>query len=346
VAGTVTPPRPPVVVVRPVTVGAPVAPVPPTPSPRLPFDPFPPQFLEPGERVLTSVKPRIRAFLGLPALAIGAISLASLAAVSLVAGSSGPETGLFVLFVLTFVLNNVVWSRWIGRGLLALLPLSFLVGFIVEAAVTALTGSIDSGQTRQIVAAELPVFAFLELLFPLAVFLLAWFHRFYAVTDQRVIVVSGLYTRSSDWLALANVGPVTVRQSFVGRWLGYGRIRFVDQSPRTGVRHGLAALVQGRAIVGAEFFGVPEPEVFRGQLEAIVAPARRSEPAPGGPPPAMVPPPVSPAVPPSPTPPASAAASAATAPSPGVARCPRCGTAVIYVAPASRFYCPTCGRYT
>jgi hypothetical protein len=307
----------------------------------LPKDPFPPQFLEPGETVLASVKPRLRAYLGLPALAVGAISVGTLAAVAALAGSSALESAVFALFLLTFVINNLLWTRWVGRGILVLLPLAFFLAFIVATFVTAPTGPVDAAQTRTIIAAEIPVFVVLEMLLPLGFFLLAWFHSFYAVTDQRVIVIHGIQARSSDWLALANVGSISARQSPVGRWLGYGRVRFVDRSPRTGIRHGPVALVLGREIVGAEFFGVADPDILRGQLEEIVAPARRVE-APGGtgtpPPPVPAPPrPAGPGTAQAPPPPPTAA--------PSVARCPRCTTPLVYVAPAGRFYCPSCGRY-
>jgi Bacterial PH domain len=305
----------------------------------LPRDPFPPQFLEPGETVLASVKPRLRAYLGLPALAMGAISVGALASVGAVAGASGPETALVALFVVAFVVNNLLWARWLGRGVLVLLPLSFFVAFIVAALASVPSGSVTAAQIRTIVVAELPVFLVLELALPFGMFLLAWFHGFYAVTDQRVIVVSGIRTRSSEWVALANVGPITARQSRVGRRLGYGRIRFVDRHPRSGPRRGPSAWILGREVVGAEFFGVAEPDLLRGQLEQIVAPARQVD-ATGG---SVIPAPPAPArVPAAPSGPMPL-------PTPtdplGVARCPRCATPLVYVAPASRFYCPSCGRY-
>jgi len=334
----VAPVRPPAVVVRSPSYGPPKGVDLP---PSLPRDPFPPQFLEPGENVLASIKPRIRAFLGLPAIVLAAISLVALAGVGAEAGSSGPETALFLLFLLTFVLDTLVWSRWIGRNLLALLPLAFFLGVIVAAATSNPAAPINAAQTRAIIGGELPLFAVLEIGLPLAVFLIIWLRSFYAVTDQRVIEVTGVYYRNSQWIALADVGPITARQSMFGRRIGYGRIRFVDKSPRTGVRRGIAAAFLGRDIVGAEFFGVGEPEVLRAQLEEIIAPARRVEPPPSGD--GMVAPVVPRPAPPAPPTPPAAVAPPATAPT--VARCPRCATALVYVAPASRFYCPTCGRY-
>jgi PH (Pleckstrin Homology) domain-containing protein len=329
------PPRP-VVAVRPVSYAPPPVALPPPPLPR---DPFPPQFLEPGETVLASIKPRIRAFLGVPAVALGAISVAALAGVGAVAGSSGSESALFGLFLLTFVLDNLLWSRWLGRGVLVVLPLAYFLGLIVAAAASVPTSPVNAAQTRAIIGVEIPLFAVLEILLPLGLFLMTWWRSYFAVTDQRVIEVRGVFSRSSEWIPLAHVGPVTARRSMVGRWLGYGRVRFVDRSPRAGVRTGVRGIFLGRDVVGAEFFGVGEPEQLRDQLEMIIA--RRAEPPPGSgdPPPATM----APSRPTASLSPAPAATGSDQVPA--AARCPRCSTPLVFVAPANRFYCPSCGRY-
>jgi len=306
----------------------------------LPRDPFPPQFLEGDETVLASVKPALRAFLGIPALLVGAVSLSALAGVSAVAGNGPAETAFFTVFAALFLFNNLLWSRWLGRGFLVLLPLAFFVGLILAAAASGLSSPVTAADVRAVVAAELPLFAVLELALPLALFLLRWLHTFYALTDRRVIEVTGVFGRDPRWILLPDVGPITSKESWFGRWWGYGRVRFVDRSSRAGSRTGLAALALGRGIVGAEFFGVALPAQLSKQLEEIVAPARRVEATPAS---------AGPTAPPSPTPAARSPAAPASPPPPGPAaigaRCPRCSTPLVFVAPASKFYCPSCGRY-
>ncbi|MCI4340077.1 MAG: PH domain-containing protein [Thermoplasmata archaeon] len=341
------PSRPPVVAVRSPSFEAPIAAIGPE---LLPRDPFPPQFLEPGEAVLASVQPRVRAFLGIPALGAAAISLLALATSGWLAErGDAAASPAFVLFVLAFFAATGLWSRRLGRGALVLLPLGYFFGLIVAAfagpvGVTASNGASGGGvtATAAVVNAEVALFVLLEIAIPFPLSLLAWYRTSYALTDRRVIEVGGVFSRGSRWVPLERLGPIAAHQSLAGRRIGYGRLRFVDRHPPLGSGRHFFGPRLGRGTVGAEFYGITDPQKLADRLEPIVAPARRPDPPPeGGSGTAP------PGVGPTPTPPTAASPTPVPSPtaSPG-ARCPRCGTALIYVAPASRFYCPVCGRYT
>ena len=345
-AGPSTPVKPPEVAVRSPTYAPPPAP---TVTEMLPRDPFPPQFLEPGESVLASLQPRLLAYLNLPALGTSAISLVALAAAGELAQSGTPGAStLFVVFAATFFLATALWARRLGRGALVLLPLGYFLGLAVAAFVAPVTtdgvSSATGGgvaTTWAVVTAEIALFAVLEIGLPFPLTLLAWYRTSYALTDRRAIEVTGVFSRESRWIPFERLGPMRPHQSFVGRWLGYGRLAFVDRHPATGARRPILAPRLGLGVIGAEFYGIPEPRKLAARFEAIVAPARRADPSLGVVP-AVVPPTVPAPVRTTPAP--TATPPAAPAPSPG-ARCPRCGTALIFVAPASRFYCPVCGQY-
>ncbi len=343
------PSRPPVVAVRSPTLVAGPEPVGPQPLPR---DPFPPQFLEAGETVLASIAPKLRAYVGLPALGVAAISLLLLAISGWLAEmGDASASAVFAVFLATFLVNNLLWVRKLGQGVLVLLPLAFFLGLIVAAfsgpivsngapATPCVSGACGNQTIAPaLVVAELVLFAVLEIVLPLPLSLIAWYRTSYAVTDRRVVEVHGVFSRDSRWVPLERIGPVLSHQSSAGRRLGYGRIRFVDTHPPIEPTRRLFRPRFGHGTIGAEFYGIEAPEELAGHLESIIGPARRPKPVEGA---SATAPTATASAPP--TTPASGGAAAPAVPA--GARCPRCGTALVYVAPASRFYCPVCARYT
>jgi uncharacterized membrane protein YdbT with pleckstrin-like domain len=77
-----------------------------------------------------------------------------------------------------------------------------------------------------------------------------WQSIAYTLTDQRIMLTSGVFSRSEKFIPIDRVQDCTTRQSLVGRMLGYGRVE-VD-----------AAGAQGAEIL----LHLPHPGAFRDQV--------------------------------------------------------------------------------
>jgi uncharacterized membrane protein YdbT with pleckstrin-like domain len=58
----------------------------------------------------------------------------------------------------------------------------------------------------------------------LAVAFVRWWSETYFVTNQKVMKVGGILTKTADGSALEKINDITIRQSVLGRWLGYGTL--------------------------------------------------------------------------------------------------------------------------
>lgn len=302
----------------------------------LPQDPFPVGYRAVNEELLASWKPRLVAFVSLPGLVVGGVAVGLLA---LFAADPGPNywvdpTGLGVAFIAAFVLAIALWAWRLGVGLLAIVPVSYFLALL--AALVAAPGGVNpsvGGSSLPVLIAEVALFTILGIVVPLLLAALTWARLFYAVTDQRAIEVTGSVTRSVRRVALTAVERVVPVQSAIGRRLDYGTVLLFDRTPPGG--HGLRthpASVRARGW-GVAFVGI------RRSSEAAVALERRlrevrARIAPPGPPASPAPSPTTPttAMPPTERPST-------------VRTCPRCGTALVWVAPEGRYYCPRCSEY-
>jgi|SRR5919108_2447453 uncharacterized membrane protein YdbT with pleckstrin-like domain len=77
-----------------------------------------------------------------------------------------------------------------------------------------------------------------------------WQSVSYTLTDQRIMLVSGVFSRSEKIIPIDRVQDCTTRQSLTGRILGYGRVE-VD-----------AAGAQGAEVL----LHLPRPGAFRDQV--------------------------------------------------------------------------------
>jgi uncharacterized membrane protein YdbT with pleckstrin-like domain len=92
-----------------------------------------------------------------------------------------------------------------------------------------------------------------------------WQSTSYTLTDQRIMIQSGVFSRSEKIIPIDRVQDCTTRQSLLGRMLGYGRVE-ID-----------AAGAQGAEILQH----LPKPGVFRDQV--FVQSERRRGVAPSSP---------------------------------------------------------------
>ena len=137
-------------------------------------------------------------------------------------------------------------------------PLLLPVALVVLAAVLDFA-SVIPGDYRLLVT--LATVAILGL--ALIVVFIRWSSRSFTITDRRVILDTGIFSRSSKVIALDRVQDISTNQSLFGRVFGYGRIE-IDSAGAAGVEV-LTAL--------------PNPAAFR---DAVFAEAEhlRANPAP------------------------------------------------------------------
>ena len=94
-----------------------------------------------------------------------------------------------------------------------------------------------------------------------------WQTTVYTLTDQRIKIESGVFSRNSKIVPIDRVQDCTTRQPFIGRILGYGRVE-VDAASQT----------------GAEVLAhLPNPGYFRDQVFVQSERRRTGVPAPAHP---------------------------------------------------------------
>jgi uncharacterized membrane protein YdbT with pleckstrin-like domain len=82
----------------------------------------------------------------------------------------------------------------------------------------------------------------------------------YRLTNQRLLVESGVFSRTIDEIDLRTVDDITFHQSFADRLLGLGQIGIVSSEP------GAGGGALGRAGMRARLIGVPDPRAVREQI--------------------------------------------------------------------------------
>ncbi len=63
---------------------------------------------------------------------------------------------------------------------------------------------------------------------------LNWYSNRFEVTDQRVILEIGIFSRKTTVIPLERIQNITSRQTFLGRLLGYGTVE-IDAASRNGI---------------------------------------------------------------------------------------------------------------
>ena len=77
-----------------------------------------------------------------------------------------------------------------------------------------------------------------------------WQSVTYTLTDQRIKIERGIFSRQEKLIAVDRVQDVSTRQSLLGRLLGYGHVQ-----------------IESAGEVGSEvFYNLPEPAKFRDQV--------------------------------------------------------------------------------
>lgn len=162
------------------------------------------------------------------------------------------------------VLRETRATRW------ALLPVPTLLvavlAFVTYAAAAAvwsglppfpaLTGAFAA--LRGFFSAHVFVFDLLALLLGLSLLWLLvryvrWGSTVYGVTDHRVVVQSGFFSRGFDEIPIPQIRGVDVYQSFGARLLRYGTVRISSEA--------------GRSVGNEEWHGIPRPFEFQRTLE-------------------------------------------------------------------------------
>ena len=141
-------------------------------------------------------------------------------------------------------------------------PLLLPIALVVLAAVADFLPSVPSDYKA---IGTLAAIALLGLW--LIVVWVRWNSRSFTITDRRVILDTGVFSRSSKVIALDRVQDIATNQSLVGRMLGYGRIE-ID-----------SAGAAGRELLSA----LPNPQHFRDEVFSLSEQLR----APGAPTPSV-----------------------------------------------------------
>jgi uncharacterized membrane protein YdbT with pleckstrin-like domain len=71
----------------------------------------------------------------------------------------------------------------------------------------------------------------------LATAFVQWWSEHYFVTNQKVMKVSGILRKSADGSALEKINDLTIQQSLLGRWLGYGTISVLTASDQSNLHY-------------------------------------------------------------------------------------------------------------
>src|SRR5229473_3521858 len=140
-------------------------------------------------------------------------------------------------------------QHWIVLVKALLIPVVLLViGAIVDFTVKSGTGI---PHFRTIVTLAAVAIALLWLI----VVWIRWQSTSYTLTDQRIIIESGVFGRSSKIIPIDRVQDCTTKQTLIGRILGYGRVE------------GDAAGAQGAEVLNP----LPSPGQFRDQKRGRVS---------------------------------------------------------------------------
>lgn len=66
-----------------------------------------------------------------------------------------------------------------------------------------------------------------------------WWAQFYFVTNQKVMKVEGILRKSTSGSALEKINDITMEQSLLGQWLGYGTVRVLTAADESNLHYTL-----------------------------------------------------------------------------------------------------------
>jgi uncharacterized membrane protein YdbT with pleckstrin-like domain len=158
---------------------------------------------------------------------------------------------------------------WDGAGtLLFSVALALAVYFVYQPALSAMSG-LSRGAARSVASYE-PGLRLSATLFVIVVAggriaRLVWRglvlrSHSYRLSNQRLLVESGVFSKTIDEIDLRTVDDITFHQRFVERLLGLGEIGIVSSEPD--VRGGAL----GRSGMRARLIGIPDPRAVREQI--------------------------------------------------------------------------------
>ncbi|HYN55644.1 MAG TPA: PH domain-containing protein [Motilibacterales bacterium] len=64
-----------------------------------------------------------------------------------------------------------------------------------------------------------------------------WWAQFYFVTNQKVMKVEGILRKSTSGSALEKINDITMEQSLLGRWLGFGTVRVLTAADESNLHY-------------------------------------------------------------------------------------------------------------
>jgi len=184
----------------------------------------------------------------------------------------------------------------------------------------------------------------LSFLIPLGLSFLVGRNSHYAITDRRVVKLTGMAGRTTREAALDRIDQISVSEGFIGSSQGVGTLLFCTV-PGGEAGSAISAERKGQ---GVAWFGVPRAAEIRQMADEMVQTARQNVPAalygmmPPGYPAAGAPPYGMPYAPPAGGPPNPGAGPGAAPEGRRIAVCPRCGTAASYSSEQGTYWCSNC----
>ncbi len=64
-----------------------------------------------------------------------------------------------------------------------------------------------------------------------------WWAQYYFVTNQKVMKVEGILSKSTSGSALEKINDITMEQPLLGRWLGYGTVRVLTAADESNLHY-------------------------------------------------------------------------------------------------------------
>jgi len=64
-----------------------------------------------------------------------------------------------------------------------------------------------------------------------------WWSEHYFVTNQKVLKVSGILRKSAEGSALEKINDITLQQTLLGRWLGYGTLKVLTAADESNLTY-------------------------------------------------------------------------------------------------------------
>ena len=116
-----------------------------------------------------------------------------------------------------------------------------------------------------------------------------WWSEHYFVTNQKVLKVSGILRKSAEGSALEKINDITIHQTLLGRWLGYGTLKVLTAADESNLIYtAMREPMEFRKAI------LDEKQTFEQQdarsiADAVRQPTPRRRPRPSEPPPVRSP---------------------------------------------------------